>query len=105
MIGEALRLIRVFHDMKQTELAVRLGISQSYLSEIERGTRSPNNEIIEKYSQLFDIPVSSIWFFDEKLTGGISAKMLDKAQGLIADKILAFLRIVEVRALKNQEVG
>lgn len=36
MLSEALRLIRVFHDMKQTELAQRLGISKSYLSEIEK---------------------------------------------------------------------
>ena len=37
MLSEALRLIRVFHDMKQTELADRLSISKSYLSEIEGG--------------------------------------------------------------------
>lgn len=29
MLGEALRLIRVFHDLKQSELAERLEISQS----------------------------------------------------------------------------
>lgn len=43
MIGEALRLIRVYHDLKQSDLADRLGISQSHLSEIERSKKAPSN--------------------------------------------------------------
>ena len=43
MLSEALRLIRVFHDLKQTELADRLGVSKSYLSEIESGEEAAQN--------------------------------------------------------------
>ena len=35
MNGEVLRLLRVFNDIKANELAKQLGISKSYLSEIE----------------------------------------------------------------------
>ncbi len=42
MLGEALRLIRVFHDLKQNELARQLGVSQSHLSDIERGEKTPS---------------------------------------------------------------
>lgn len=97
MLGEALRLIRVFHDLKQNELAERLEISQSFLSEVESGKKSPTNELVGKYSDEFDLPISSIWFFDEKLKSGSSVPALDKAQGVIADKILDFLRVVERR--------
>lgn len=97
MLGEALRLIRVFHDMKQNELAERLEISQSFLSEIENGKKTPTNELIAKYALEFSLPISSIWFFDEKLRSGSSPKTLDKAQGVIADKILDFLRVIERR--------
>jgi len=97
MLGEALRLIRVFHDLKQVDAAKRLGISQSHLSDIERGEKVPSHEIVAKYADVFDLPVSSIWFFDEKLTAGASPKTLTKARGVIADKILDFLRIVERR--------
>ena len=62
MIGEALRLIRVYHDLKQSDLADQLGISQSHLSEIERGKKAPTSELIERYSKEFRLPVSSIWF-------------------------------------------
>ena len=97
MLGEALRLIRVFHDLRQTELAKRLGISQSHLSDVERGTRAPSNDLVMRYAQEFDLPVSSIWFFDERLTEGISPRAINKARGIISDKVLEFLRVIERR--------
>ncbi len=67
MINEALRLIRVFHDMKQYELAERLKVSKSHISEIENGNKTPSLELIEKYSVEFRIPVSAIMFFAEEI--------------------------------------
>jgi transcriptional regulator with XRE-family HTH domain len=101
MIGEALRLIRVYHDLKQSDLADQLGISQSHLSEIERGKKAPTSELIERYSKEFRLPVSSIWFFDEHLAEGVEQKTLDRARGVIADKVLNFLRIIERRRMDN----
>jgi transcriptional regulator with XRE-family HTH domain len=97
MLGEALRLIRVFHDRKQVDLAEELGVSQSHLSDIERGMKTPSQELVAKYAQVFDLPVSSIWFFDEKLSSGTNIKAIDRARGVIADKVLDFLRIIERR--------
>ena len=51
MLGEALRLIRVFHDLKQSELAERLEISQSHLSDIERCRKVPSQEIVSRYAK------------------------------------------------------
>lgn len=101
MIGEALRLIRVYHDLKQSDLANRLSISQSHLSEIERGKKAPTGELIERYSKEFRLPVSSIWFFNEHLTEGVEQSMLDQARGVIADKVLNFLRFVERRRVDS----
>ena len=67
MLSEALRLIRVFHDLKQVEAAEKLGISKSHLSEIERGMKTPSLEVIERYSKQFGIPMSSIMFFSENI--------------------------------------
>ena len=41
MVGEALRLLRIFNGYKSTELAEKLGISQSYVSEIENNKKQP----------------------------------------------------------------
>ena len=104
MLPEALRLIRVFHDLKQNELAGRLGISKSYLSEIESGKKVPTVEIIEKYASEFQIPASSILFFSEQLADPSSGNSAaDKARGYIARKVLNFLKVVEARTDAHAE--
>ena len=65
MLGEALRLIRVFHDKKLVDLAKELDISPGYLSEIERGksNKKPSLELINRYAQVFNTKPSVILFF------------------------------------------
>lgn len=62
MLHDALRLLRVFHDLKQKELAEKLAISNSHISEIEKGNRTPSLDVIKKYADYFKIPVSSVLF-------------------------------------------
>ncbi|KAB2907042.1 MAG: helix-turn-helix transcriptional regulator [Ignavibacteriaceae bacterium] len=96
MIANALRLIRVFHDLKQIELADKMGVSKSYISEIEAGKKSPSIQLIEKYSEEFKIPVSSILFFAERLEDqSYTPKDMNNAQGIIASKVIKFLSFVE----------
>jgi transcriptional regulator with XRE-family HTH domain len=67
MIHDALVAIRKYHGISQTELSIQLGISNSYLSEIEKGKKKPSLDLLEKYSEEFDMPLSSLLFFSEKL--------------------------------------
>ncbi|MFC1754422.1 helix-turn-helix transcriptional regulator [Thermoproteota archaeon] len=71
MINESLRLIRVFHDLRTTELAKKLDISPSYLSEIENGKKSPSMELLKKYSVVFKVSASSILFGGARQTKGM----------------------------------
>lgn len=95
MINEALRLIRVFHDLKQFELAERLKVSKSHISEIESGTKTPSLELMGKYSTEFRIPVSAIMFFAEELP---TAKRGERARTKIATKVLDLLGFIERKA-------
>ena len=98
MLSEALRLIRVFHDIKQIELADRLGVSKSHLSEIEAGRKRPTIALIERYSSEFGIPASSILFFSENLAHPLDTPLGARTKRQhIAQKILNFLRILEDR--------
>ena len=98
MLHEALRLLRVFHDMKQGELAKRLKISRSHISEIENNNKKPSMELLEKYALEFRVPVSSIMFFAENVENSDSRKArLSKAKGIIATKIISFLQTIEER--------
>ena len=42
-MGEALRLLRIFNGYKSAELAKKLELSQSYVSELENGKKQPTN--------------------------------------------------------------
>jgi transcriptional regulator with XRE-family HTH domain len=104
MLSEALRLIRVFHDLNQSELAKQIEISKSYLSEIEGGKKEPSLELIKKYSSKFNIPVSSIMFFAENLEAEDSiSKQARKAKGVIANKIINFLLLIESKTEENEK--
>lgn len=67
MINEALRLLRVFHDMKSVELAEKLALSTSYLSEIESGKKKPSLDIIQRYATIFQTTPSTIMLMAEGL--------------------------------------
>lgn len=99
MLAEALRLIRVFHDMRQQEVADRLGLSKSYVSEIENGKKIPSIDVIQKYSDAFGIPASSIMFFSENLESPSKANV---ARSAIADKVLNFLKFIEAKTADGQ---
>jgi transcriptional regulator with XRE-family HTH domain len=70
MIGEAFKIIRIFNNLTQQELGRELGISDSYLSQIESGKRTPTLETIQNFSAHFRIPVSRLMFFSEQLGSG-----------------------------------
>ena len=104
VLAEALRLIRIFHDMKQNELAAHLGISGSHLSEIESGKKQPTLKLVEHYSSEFEIPVSSILFFSEKLENPSGSSVsASRARGVIARKVITFLQLVESRSATVDE--
>lgn len=92
MLGEALRLIRSFHGLSQTQGAEKLGISKSYLSEIERGRKPPTLQLIERYAEVYQLPVSSILFFSENMERSLSYR---RAQQIVSKKIIRILSWVE----------
>jgi len=94
MLNKALKLIRAFYDISQSDLSEKLGISKSYLSEIESGKKQPTIDILNKYSSQFDIPLSSILFFSENLD---SNKITDKLRVGIAKKIVSILEWNQTR--------
>ena len=85
MLNNALKKIRLFHNMKQNQLSQQLNISNSYLSEIESGKKSPSIELLQNYAVIFDIPVSSLLYFSEQLEseGKISKSFRIKSASFI----------------------
>lgn len=88
-------MIRTFHDLNQSEVAERVGVSKSYISEIENENRTPSLEVVEAYSKAFDIPMSSIMLFSEELSAPSKGRSM---KSLISKKILKMLEFIDARS-------
>jgi len=100
MINKALKVIRQFHNLKQVELAEKLSISKSYLSEIESGKKPASVELLEKYAREFDIPLSSLVFFSESLEN--KEKIPEKFKRFFATKIINIMEWVAEREKEKE---
>lgn len=96
MINEALRLARVFHNVKQKDLAKELEVSPSYLNEIESGKKQVTMEILQKYADYFRVPPSSLLYFAEQ-----KDQAGKKAANPIATKALKMLEWIETITRDN----
>ena len=97
MFDRALKLVRQYHRLNQVEMAKRLDVSPSYLSEIEKGRKTPSFELLENYASLIGIPVSSLVFLAEELeaeSGTVKTAVVDKV-----------LKILEWIADSEQQSG
>lgn len=97
MLHEALRLVRIFHNMKQNELSEKLSISRSYLSELESGKKNISIEILNKYSSIFDIPSSSLLLFSENLDEN---KLSDRTRIYVAKKVINIMNWISESGVK-----
>jgi transcriptional regulator with XRE-family HTH domain len=88
VLNKALRLVRVFHDLSVTELAERLNLSKSYISELERGQKKVSLDVLQRYSEHFKIPMSSLMLFAERTS---NPDPPEKARLFVAEKVVKML--------------
>lgn len=100
MIAEALRLLRTYHKTTQTKLATDLGISKSYLSEIESGKKNVTLELLRQYSVHFNVPLSALFFFSEEMD---RTRPVGRAQGAIALGALRLLNKISTGITQDLE--
>ncbi|OYR18278.1 helix-turn-helix domain-containing protein [Brucella thiophenivorans] len=88
MINDAVRLLRLYLGLSQKELATKLEISQSMVSEIESGSKGISMDLLERYSERFDVRMSQLLFFAEELDGQPIPK---RGKLIIASGVLSLL--------------
>lgn len=89
LINEALRIVRLYWGKTQAELADALDVSQSYISEVEKGKREVTLDLLGRYSRELNVPMSSLMLFAEKVEGG---PPISRGRLLVAGKTLQFLK-------------
>jgi transcriptional regulator with XRE-family HTH domain len=80
MIGDVLKRTRSIYGYKANEMSTALGISQSYLSEIENNKKQPTFEILGKYAEIYGIKLSSLILLSESFE---EAEKNDKGNQII----------------------
>lgn len=94
MLNDALKQIREFHQIRQVDMAERLGISKSHLSGIENNNKSVSMGLLHKYAEVFNVPASSLLMFAENFE---AAKKSDKLRLKCANKIVKVMEWISAR--------
>jgi transcriptional regulator with XRE-family HTH domain len=92
MINEALRLLRLYCGFSQSDMAQRLEVAQSMVSDIEAGRKSVSMDLLEAYSRATGVKMSQLLFFAEEIDGQPIAR---RGQLIIADKVLKLLEAIK----------
>jgi transcriptional regulator with XRE-family HTH domain len=79
--------------MSQTNLADKLQISKSFLSEIESGKKEPTLNLLNRYAAEFQIPLSSLLFFTEQVSDRRGVSVSDR----VAPKVLRLLNWIAAK--------
>ncbi|RJX27335.1 MAG: XRE family transcriptional regulator [Dethiobacter sp.] len=64
-LGSRIRALRRLKRMTQQQLAEQLNLSASQLSNIERGVKEPEPELLEKMAATLDIPREEFFLVPE----------------------------------------
>ncbi|WP_300025010.1 helix-turn-helix transcriptional regulator [uncultured Maribacter sp.] len=94
-IGNAIKDLRIRQNLKQQQFADKCGLSQSYLSSIEKGRKDPTLSILKQIADGLEIPTPVLVFFaldqeDIDETKKEAFKMLEPSiKGLISDVFIS----------------
>lgn len=86
-IGTTIQTCRKVRGMKQRELALEAGLSESYLSLLEKGKREPSLSALEALAKALGVPLSVLVFLaaQEEANGDLTAKHIEEISQRILD--------------------
>lgn len=88
IINEALRLVRIYAQLSQAELAAKLDVAQSLVSDVEGGRKGVSMDLLERYSEALGIRMSQLLFFAEQIEGQPIGR---RGKLIIAESVLKLL--------------
>jgi Predicted transcriptional regulators len=101
MIGDVLKRIRLIYGYKASEMSSLLGISNSYLSEIENNKKQPSLDLLNSYAKIYGIKLSSLILLAESFE---EASSHNKAQELVKKTMLRLIDLMSKGEEKLDEL-
>jgi Predicted transcriptional regulators len=65
-LGNVLKLLRIANEMSMKDLARKMDVSSTYISEVEANNRNPSLDMLSKFSTALGVSKSTILYFDEE---------------------------------------
>ena len=93
-LGDVIASFRRRKRIDQKSIAEKLGVSVSYLSQIENNTRIPSGKLLKQISELLAVPVSALLFeaMDESnFKDEESRQLFNKAKPMMDEMIKILL--------------
>jgi transcriptional regulator with XRE-family HTH domain len=69
-LGAVLKKRRHDLGLSQEELANRAGLHRTYITDVERGSRNPSLDTIQKLARALEVPLSGLFLEVESAAGG-----------------------------------
>lgn len=91
MIGKKIRELRKHHHLSINELAVKVGVSDSYISQLERNIVDPSVSVLRKIAGVFRVPIAS--FFDEEYEPPVVIRNTQRIPHPFSEKELILTRV------------
>ncbi len=91
-VGNNIKLMRVQHNMSQIELAGLLGISQTHMSNIERGRGQVTLSQVNKISQIFECSLDEVVKGEESVYSKKDDSVLP--ENINVNDLLALLKLL-----------
>lgn len=101
MIGDVLKRIRLIYGYKTSEMSSLLGISNSYLSEIENNKKQPSLDLLRCYAKIYGIKLSSLILLAESFE---EATNHNKAQEFVKKTMLRLIDLMSKGEEKLDEL-
>jgi XRE family transcriptional regulator, regulator of sulfur utilization len=62
-IGQGLKEVRLKKGLRQGNFAKQIGISQTFISQIENGSRNPSLDLLQKIASFYQLPLAVLLWF------------------------------------------
>ena len=93
VINETLRMLRTINGVTGKELAGQLGISTSYLSEMENGKKMPPFDMLQTYASIFQVKLSTLVLFMEQEGDNQTSKITTRTK--TKDTLFRFMKFLD----------
>ena len=101
-LAQNIKKYRIMNNLQQEELAKKLGVSLQTVSRMERGQTMPKIEVIDKLSEIFDVPVYILFLTEKELADARKKEFLIESLYNIRDESEDIEEKVDVDRLDSE---